>query len=144
MGTATEHVGKAAHAAGTRNTIQRSLVLEAVQSLHNHPTSADVYQAVRERHPNISRATVYRNLGVLAGRGDVLRVEVPNGADRYDFRNTPHYHARCRVCGAVADVEVPDQGDLLSQVKDAHGFDLEGCQVIFDGLCPACRAEERS
>ena len=75
--------------AATRNTIQRALVLEAVRSLHNHPTSADVYEVVRERHPNISRATVYRNLGVLASRGDVLRVEVPNGADRYDFFNEP-------------------------------------------------------
>ena len=71
-----------AERATTRNTIQRALVLEAVQSLHNHPTSADVYEVVRARHPNISRATVYRNLGVLANRGEVLRVEVPNGAAR--------------------------------------------------------------
>ena len=35
--------------AATRNTIQRALVLEAVRSLHNHPTSADVYEVVRER-----------------------------------------------------------------------------------------------
>ena len=86
-----------AERATTRNTIQRALVLEAVQSLHNHPTSADVYEVVRARHPNISRATVYRNLGVLANRGEVLRVEVPNGADRYDFLNKPHYHAKCRI-----------------------------------------------
>ena len=37
MATAT------AERATTRNTIQRALVLEAVQSLHNHPTSADVF-----------------------------------------------------------------------------------------------------
>ncbi|MEI3231561.1 MAG: transcriptional repressor [Gordonibacter pamelaeae] len=77
--------------------------------MHNHPTSADVYDVVRERHPNISRATVYRNLGVLANRGEVLRVEVPNGADRYDFHNKPHYHAKCRVCGGVFDVDMPYQ-----------------------------------
>ena len=96
-----------AERATTRNTIQRALVLEAVQSLHNHPTSADVYEVVRARHPNISRATVYRNLGVLANRGEVLRVEVPNGADRYDFLNKPHYHAKCRICGGVFDIDMP-------------------------------------
>lgn len=101
-----------AERATTRNTIQRALVLEAVQSLHNHPTSADVYEVVRERHPNISRATVYRNLGVLANRGEVLRVEVPNGADRYDFLNKPHYHAKCRVCGGVFDIDMPYQHDI--------------------------------
>lgn len=123
----------------TRNTIQRALVLDAVRSLHNHPTSADVYEVVRERHPNISRATVYRNLGVLANRGEVLRVEVPNGADRYDFFNKPHYHAKCRVCGGVFDIDMPYLDDIVSRVDDAHGFAIEGHEIIFDGVCAACR-----
>lgn len=126
--------------AATRNTIQRTLVLEAVQSLHNHPTSADVYEVVRERYPNISRATVYRNLGVLANRGDVLRVEVPNGADRYDFLNRPHYHGKCRVCGGVFDIDMPYQSDIVSRVGDTHGFAIEGHEIIFDGICADCQA----
>lgn len=128
--------------ATTRNTIQRALVLEAVQSLCDHPTSADVYEVVREKHPNISRATVYRNLGVLANRGEVLRVEVPNGADRYDFRNRPHYHAKCRVCGGVFDIEMPHLDDLVAQVEDAHGFAIEGHEIIFDGVCATCQAAQ--
>ena len=135
MATADKQEG-----AATRNTIQRTLVLEAVQSLHNHPTSADVYEVVRERYPNISRATVYRNLGVLANRGDVLRVEVPNGADRYDFLNKPHYHGKCRVCGGVFDIDMPYQSDIVSQVGDAHGFAIEGHEIIFDGVCAECQA----
>lgn len=124
--------------AGSRNTIQRALVLEAVRSLHTHPTSADVYEAVRERHPSISRATVYRNLALLAERGDVLRVEVPNGADRYDFNTTPHHHVKCTSCGFVDDVMMQSSDDLLAQVKDARGFQLAGYHVIFEGLCPHC------
>lgn len=127
--------------ATTRNTIQRALVLEAVRSLHNHPTSADVYEVVREKHPNISRATVYRNLGVLASRGEVLRVEVPNGADRYDFLSKPHYHAKCRVCGGVFDVDMPYQGDLVSQVTGAHGFTIEDHEIIFTGVCADCASK---
>ena len=123
-----------AERATTRNTIQRALVLEAVQSLHNHPTSADVYEVMRARHPNISRATVYRNLGVLANRGEVLRVEVPNGADRYDFLN------KCRICGGVFDIDMPYQDDIVSQVSDAHGFTIEHHEIIFDGVCAHCKA----
>lgn len=125
--------------AATRNTIQRTLVLEAVQSLCDHPTSADVYEVVREKYPNISRATVYRNLGVLANRGDVLRVEVPNGADRYDFRNASHYHAKCSVCGGVFDIEMPRLDNIASRVSDNHGFIIEGHDIIFSGVCSACR-----
>ena len=101
-----------AERATTRNTIQRALVLEAVQSLHNHPTSADVYEVVRARHPNISRATVYK----------------------------PHYHAKCRICGGVFDIDMPYQDDIVSQVSDAHGFTIEHHEIIFDGVCAHCKA----
>ncbi|MEG0015917.1 MAG: transcriptional repressor [Gordonibacter sp.] len=141
MATVSKRAGAGA---STRNTIQRALVLEAVRSLHNHPTSADVYDVVRGKHPNISRATVYRNLGVLSERGEVLRVEVPNGADRYDFFNDPHYHAKCRVCGQIFDVDMPYCADLVSQVSDTHGFKIEGHEIIFDGVCVGCQASSPS
>lgn len=137
------NISKAAAKAGaasctaTRNTRQRALVLEAVRSLHNHPTSADVYDAVREKHPSISRATVYRNLNVLTEQGEVLHIPVAGGADRYDFRCDCHYHAICRECGVVYDVEMPSEG-LLSSVRDTHGFQIEGFDIIFTGLCPDC------
>lgn len=127
----------AASCAATRSTRQRALVLEAVRSLHNHPTSADVYDAVREKHPSISRATVYRNLNVLTEQGEVLHIPVAGGADRYDFRCDCHYHAICRECGVVYDVEMPSE-DLLSSVRDTHGFLIEGFDIIFNGLCPDC------
>ena len=139
MVTATKHPGESKPV--TRNTIQRALVLEAVQSLHEHPTSADIFEAVRAKHPNISRATVYRNLGVLADKGEVLRVEVAGGADRYDFFNEPHYHARCRECGLIFDIDMPYHFDLADEVKDAHGFKIEGHQIMFDGICPACQSK---
>ena len=127
----------AASCTATRNTRQRALVLEAVRSLHNHPTSADVYDAVREKHPSISRATVYRNLNVLTEQGEVLHIPVAGGADRYDFRCDCHYHAICRGCGVVYDVEMPSES-LLSSVRDTHGFQIEGFDIIFTGLCPDC------
>ena len=133
---ATAKAGTASSVA-TRNTRQRALVLEAVRSLHNPPTSADVYEAVREKHPSISRATVYRNLSVLTEQGEVLHIPVAGGADRYDFRCDCHYHAICRECGVVYDVEMPSEG-LLSSVRDTHGFQIEGFDIIFTGLCPDC------
>ena len=50
----------------SRNTIQRQLVLSAVRQLQNHPTADEVYQKVQKSCPTISRATVYRNLKLLA------------------------------------------------------------------------------
>ena len=49
-----------------RNTIQRTLVLEAVNRLRFHPTAEEIYDDVIREHPHISKATVYRNLNQLA------------------------------------------------------------------------------
>ena len=35
---------------GSRNTKQRAVVLDAVRSLHNHPTSADIYDFRCDNH----------------------------------------------------------------------------------------------
>src|SRR5699024_5964079 len=129
--------------ATTRNTIQRPLVLEAVRTVRDHPTSADGYEAVRRHHPSISRATGYRNLGVLTSRGEVSRAEAANGAGRHDFRTPPHCHALCRTCGGVFDIEMP-QVDMASQVPDAHGFSLERCEIVFEGVCAQCRSRDEA
>lgn len=122
----------------SRNTVQRALVLEAVQSLKNHPTSADVYELVSAEHPRVSRATVYRNLSYLAQQGEILHIKVPDGADRYDFRTSPHSHVYCHYCGSVADVDVDVPEDLIQKAQAQEGFDLESCHVYFEGVCSSC------
>ena len=68
----------------TRNTIQRDLVLQAVLDLKNHPTPEEVYEHIRKQHPTISKGTVYRNLNVLVDKGLLLKVDVPDSANRVD------------------------------------------------------------
>ena len=78
-----------------RNTIQRSLVLNAVNKLQCHATADEVYDEIAKEHPNISKATVYRNLKLLSDMGVIRRMEVPGGADRFDHRCQEHCHVRC-------------------------------------------------
>ena len=122
----------------SRNTKQRAVVLDAVRSLHNHPTSADIYDVVHRDHPNVSRATVYRNLSVLSERGEVLRIPVPNAADRYDFRCDNHFHAKCSRCGGVFDIET-EGVDPFARIVNDYGFQVTGFDLAFSGVCPDCR-----
>ncbi len=119
-----------------RNTVQRTLVLETVRSLYNHPTAEEVYENVQVRCPNISRGTVYRNLNNLADDGDILRVQVANAPDRYDFTVEPHAHFRCRYCGRVFDFQLPD-APLPEGLNE--GFYVEDYQLVFCGSCPDCK-----
>ena len=73
-----------------RNTMQRRLVLETVQQLQTHPNAESIYQAVAAKHPQISKATVYRNLKLLAQQGAILHIPLPSDADCYDFLSLIH------------------------------------------------------
>ena len=123
----------------TRNTVQRQIVLQAVRSLHDHPTADSVYAVVAAEHPSISKATVYRNLNQLALQGEILRVPVPTGSDRFDFNTQEHYHVRCTECGNVYDVFMPPITDLLDRVTDSSDVELTHYDILFEGVCAACR-----
>ncbi len=121
-----------------RSTIQRSLVLEMVRQLRCHVTADEVYDALVKQHPNISRATVYRNLALLSDMGEIRKLEMPNGAVRYDHLCHDHYHAKCIKCGQIMDVDMDFIKGLERKIKDTHGFAFTGHDIIFKGICLEC------
>lgn len=121
-----------------RSTIQRSLVLEAVKELRCHVTADEVYDTIVSKHPYISRATVYRNLNLLSDMGEIRRVEISGGADRYDHLCHKHYHAKCVKCGRVLDVEMEVIADLERRITDTRGFEFTDHDIVFKGICSEC------
>lgn len=120
-----------------RNTKQRQLIAETVRSL-DHPTAEQVYAAVSREEPNIGKATVYRNLNLLAEQELIGRVTPGEGADRYDFRTDRHYHMRCRCCGKVSDAPMAPLYFAAEILGDTGGFAVESHTIEFVGLCPDC------
>ncbi len=130
-----------------RNTIQRKLVLDAVTSMHNHPTAEDIYQKIAKTHKSISRGTVYRNLNLLVEDGYISKVSLYDGADRFDYKLGKHNHIKCSECNNVFDApaansEVLDELIRLNQnAAESSDFEILGYEIVFSGICPKCRAK---
>lgn len=124
-----------------RNTIQRALVLDAVRRLHNHATAEEVYRMIVEEHPSVGKGTVYRNLSILADEGEILKIEIPDAADRFDDNVQTHYHLRCDGCGRIFDVDI-EVPDLCQDVRDKADMDFQSFELLFRGLCSECRASK--
>lgn len=122
-----------------RNTIQRSLVLNSVNRMQSHATADEVYEDIRREYPSISRATVYRNLDVLAKQGEIRRIEVPGSPDRFDHIVSNHCHVKCDKCGRLFDVDMDYVSGLEKGIRDHRGFDFTGYDIIFHGICPQCK-----
>lgn len=90
-------------------------------------------------------AAFFKTIGGLAMglMGEIRKIEVPGNADRFDHRCHDHYHARCLKCGKVFDVEMDYIKDLEKQIKDAHGFQFSGHDLMFKGVCPDCQKKEK-
>ena len=123
-----------------RNTVQKDIIYRTLCAMTSHPTAAVVEGGVHGEHPSVSRSTVYRVLARMAEEGKILRLDLAGSDIRYDGCTAPHAHARCRLCGAVADLPPVEAG----MPEDTGGFLLERCAVVYQGLCPACRAEKSS
>ena len=121
-----------------RNTYQKNLIRETVLNLKTHPSADEIFEIVRESCPTISRATVYRVLNDLAEKGEVYRVRVANGSDRYDSTLCDHCHVKCNDCGKVSDVDVPGIEEIEDHVENSQGYLITGHSILFEGVCPEC------
>jgi Fur family ferric uptake transcriptional regulator/Fur family peroxide stress response transcriptional regulator len=118
------------------------MVLDAVKCLHNHPTADSVYAFVIKNHPAIGKGTVYRNLNILAEEGEIQKIVVPNGPDRFDHTLHEHYHVQCVKCGQLSDVDMDVEPDLIGRIRDTHGIQFLDYDIMFKGICPECRKKQ--
>ncbi|MEG0830049.1 MAG: transcriptional repressor [Anaerovoracaceae bacterium] len=121
-----------------RNTVQKDVILKTVTKLKIHPTAEEIYAEVVCDYPRISKATVYRNLNQMAEAGIILRIQVPNSADCYDYHVDNHYHLKCTKCGRIYDVEIPYMEELDKKFTEKSGCEIDGHSIIFKGRCSKC------
>lgn len=128
---------------GTRRSLtkQRRAILSALRSTTAHPTAMDIFDKVRGELPNITLATVYRNLSVLQELGLVVEVSTQGPASRYDAMTENHLHIVCVDCGRVDDVGVADLADIDGPVASKTGYKVLGHSTIYQGICPTCQKE---
>lgn len=121
-----------------RNSKQRQIILNAVMSRCDHPTADQIYFDVRTKDNKISRGTVYRNLRILSGNGEITNVKVPS-VDRYDSRLERHYHIYCISYGKVFDAPLDYHIEYDEQIEKKTGFQINRHRLIFEGLCLECK-----
>jgi Fe2+ or Zn2+ uptake regulation protein len=125
---------------GLHVTAQRLAVLRAVSRV-SHQTAEDIDQVVRVEFGAISRQSVYDNLGTLAGRGVLRRIQPAGSPARYEVRvGDNHHHLICRTCArtVVVDCAVGEVPCLTP--NDDAGFEIDEAEVIYWGQCPGCAA----
>lgn len=124
---------------------KRNAILTCLRQTHSHPSAEMVHQMLQEEHPDISLATVYRNLSLFKNQGLIQSLGTVNGIERFDANTEPHVHFVCGSCDAVLDLpqmEVPQV--LCDNAAQCSGCRVEACQLTFTGTCRDCLAKSET
>lgn len=117
---------------------QRDAILENLLNRQDHPTADMIYMDIRKEIPNISLGTVYRNLSLLADKGDISRLPLSGKAERFDGITEFHYHFVCQECGEIRDLPM----DCITEINQAAQKICDGIvtghDTFFYGLCANC------
>lgn len=117
---------------------KRESILHALQASSAHPSAREVYEQLRREHPDISLATVYRNLSLFKQQGRAVCVAVVDGEERFDAITQPHAHFICGQCGAVIDLPLMQDDQLSEAVQREFGHAVAGHHLEFHGTCNTC------
>lgn len=124
-------------------TIQRKAILRAFEAAgRTHPTAEMLYHLAKKELPKISMGTVYRNLSDMSARGEVLRIPVTDGPDRFDRNLSRHDHAICRVCGRLFDL--PAGVVYIPDACIPDGCHLLDTQLLLQCICSECEESTSS
>lgn len=118
---------------------KRDAILACLRASHAHPSAELLYQDLHAAHPDISLATVYRNLSLFKSQGLIASLGTVNGIERFDGNAKPHVHFVCSCCGDVQDLpqfELPVCAG--AQAISDSGHRIDSCQLTFTGCCRAC------
>jgi Fe2+ or Zn2+ uptake regulation protein len=128
---------------GLRVTPQRQCIFGLLEGNDRHPTAEWVYQQARSEMPTISLKTVYQTLNDLAQMGELQMLDLGTGSTRFDPNVDAHHHLVCEGCGKVRDLYA-DFRSVRVPAGDEQGFILRGAEVVFRGLCEACRPASKA
>ena len=125
---------------GLKSTQQRELILDEFLR-HEHPSTEDLYQSLRSKHPNIGYATVHRSLKLFAECGIAMIRNFGDGAQRFEpcSKDEHHDHLVCTKCGLIIEFENKQIENLQEQVAKSHVFSVVDHRLELYGYCEKCQ-----
>jgi Fur family transcriptional regulator, peroxide stress response regulator len=121
---------------GLKVTPQRSVVLEALLHLNNHPTAENIIHYVKNYHSNVGVGTVYKTLEIFVEHQLVKKVKTDRDIMRYDSIIEHHHHLYCESSDRIEDYFDDELDEMICNYfsnKNIPGFELRDFKLQLTG-----------
>ena len=122
---------------GIRPSMQRLAIMDYLINHPIHPTIDDVYQALSNKVPTLSRTTVYNTLRMLSENQAEQMITIDEHRVCYDGNVESHVHFYCKKCGKIIDL-FGEQAPKLEGEKTVEGNIIQEEQLYYKGICAKC------
>jgi len=130
---------------GLKSTSQRDAIARVFFASDRHSSVEELYNEVKQIHPRIGYATVYRTMKLMTECGLAVERHFREGEARYERADEPHHdHLICEKCGRIVEFEEDGIEALQIEVATRLGFELRGHKMELYGVCAECRRAARS
>ena len=127
---------------GIHPSIQRIAIMDYLLKHHTHPTVDEVYTALSDEIPTLSKTTVYNTLRLFSEHGAAKMLTIDERKICFDGNIKPHSHFLCRCCGKIYDFPLPTSDDFLIPDK-AKQFQVEEIHFYYKGVCEKCNKKSQ-
>lgn len=121
---------------GVKPSMQRLAIYKYVAEHPTHPTADEIYEALRDQIPTLSKTTVYNTMKLFVSNGVVDEVFIDRTSERFDGNTDLHAHFMCEMCGGIYDSEICDVQGVNNHIPS--GAELRKTQLLYYGVCAEC------
>ena len=121
---------------GLRPSMQRLAIYKYMATHPTHPTADEIFEALREMIPTLSKTTVYNTLKLFVEHGVVDEVFIDRTSERFDGNTELHAHFMCNSCGAIIDTPIAAP-EMINRATP-EGVQLAKTQLLYFGTCKEC------
>ena len=129
---------------GLKFTPEREEILETVFSLHKHFDVEELYDILRARGKNISRATIYRTIPLLKESHLIQETLQCTGNTKYEhvYGHEHHDHLVCIKCGSVIEFCDDRIEKLQEEICNKFKFKAVEHRLGIRGYCKNCQKKK--
>ena len=121
-------------------TKQRLAVLSNVVNNSGHRECDEIFDHLKSDGENVSRATVYRTVGILEKYSFLRKLELGDGRARYEYKldRGHHDHMVCIECGEIIEFFNSELESLQDEICKEKKFKLVRHIHQLFGVCEIC------
>ncbi|MCF7857933.1 MAG: transcriptional repressor [Candidatus Cloacimonetes bacterium] len=122
-------------------TKPRLTILKAIFRNHEHFNVDNLYEQIRKKQSNVSRATIYRTIPLLLESGLIKLSLRCDSKDIYEhsYGHENHLHFICTNCGSIKEASFIKVEKLINQLAVDANFKITEYHLSARGLCENCR-----